>query len=474
MVSRKITGEFVATINHNGKQVVAMRVDGTNPKSLPWLPGWFVVCGIAGCLGGCAKPPVPIAQLPIPVVTVAAPTQQAVQETYETTGRVAAIETVNVLPRVSGYVTEVAFRDGQRVNAKDVLFRIDPRPFEAALAQAEAQVALEEARVLKTTADLARQNELAKKNATTKQDLDLAIAEKASAEALRDQAIAKVTSAKLDLEFATVTAPIAGKTSASTVKVGSLVGGTTASLSPLTTIVSTSPIHVYFSIDERTVLRIRDQMVSEGKGQQIGGSDVRQLNIPLTIRLEHQSMAPMTGVMDFVDNQVDPQTGTIRVRGEFPNTPEVLTDGMFVRVSMPIAKPRPALLVPERAVQTNLGTKVIYLVDEQNKARSVSVLVGLKQGPLVELTPVTKAAAGIPELTTGSRVITVGLQRVRDGGEVKPELAAPETAEATPATKTAPSAPPTHPEKETPEKAAPPSSDKASPPPANEPTPKAE
>lgn len=391
--------------------------------------------------GGCTRPPVPIAQLPVPVVTVEAPTLNEVQETYDTTGRVAAIETVSVLPRVSGYITEVAFRDGQRVNARDVLFRIDPRPFEAALAQAEAQVALEEARVLKTTADLSRQNELAKKDVTTKQDLDLAIAEKASAEALRDQAIAKVRSAKLDLEFATVVAPVAGKTSSSTVKVGSLVGGTTASLSPLTTIVSTSPIHVYFNIDERTVLRIRDQMVSEGRGEQIGGADVRQLNVPLAIRLEHQSMPPMVGVMDFVDNQVDPQTGTIRVRGEFPNTPEVLTDGMFVRVSMPIGKPRPALLVPERAVQTNLGTKFIYVVDGANKAQAVSVIVGLKQGPLVEVTPVASGEGPAPELTAASRIITVGLQRVRDGGEVKPEVAAPAPAPpAAAATGTSPAA----------------------------------
>jgi RND family efflux transporter MFP subunit len=397
-------------------------------------------CVLAMLAGGCAKPPAPIAQLPVPVVTVEQPVQQDVQETYETTGRVSATETVQVLPRVSGYITEVLFRDGQRVSAGDVLFKIDPRPFEATLAQAEAQVNLEEARVLKTTADLARQKELVSKKATTKEEFDLAVAERASAEALREQAVAKVTSAKLDLEFATVTAPIAGKTSTSTVKVGSLVGGATAGLSPLTMIVSTNPIHVYFNIDERTVLRIRDGMVAEGRSQELGGSEVAKAKIPLTIRLENNTLPPVLGTLDFVDNQVDPQTGTIRVRGVFANDPELLTDGMFVRVSMPIGKPRPALLVAERAVQANLGTKLVYVVDDANKARAVTVTVGFKQGGLVELTPTAKDSAATPPLTTAAKVITAGLQRVRDGAEVKPEAAvsapkAPETPAAKPAEK---------------------------------------
>lgn len=395
------------------------------PERTPfWIPGLGLLWW-AGLAAGCSsKPPVPIAQLPVPVVTIEAPVQQDVQETYDTTGRISAIESVQVLPRVSGHIKEVAFHDGQRVKAGDPLFKIDPRPFQAALDQAEAQVHLEEARVLKTTADLSRQQELVTKKATTKEELDLAVAEKASAEALREQALAKVDSAKLDLEFATVTAPISGKTSVSTVKMGSLVGGTAASLAPLTTIVSTNPIHVYFNIDERTVLRIREQLVASGRADELGGAEVLKANIPLTIRLENKSMPPIVGVMDFVDNQVDPQTGTIRARGRFMNDPEVLTDGMFVRITMPIGKLRPALLIPERAIQANLGTKFIYVVEGENRARSVPISVGLKQQGLAEVIPTETGSKAI-SLTSSTKVITAGLQRVRDGGEVQPEDARP-------------------------------------------------
>lgn len=370
--------------------------------------------------GGCAKPPVPLAQLPVPEVTVETPVARDVQETYETTGRIAAVDVVQVLPRVSGHIVEVAFRDGQKVKAGDVLFRIDPRPFEAALAQARAQVELEQARVLKTGADLARQEDLFKKKVATKQDLDLAIAERDSAVAMKAQAEAKVDSAKLDLDFATITAPIAGKTSTASVKVGALVGTVSATPSPLTTITSITPVHVYFNVDERTVLRIRELMTAEGRAAEIGGAEVRKANMPVTIRLENPSMKPITGVMDFVDNQVNPQTGTIRVRAEFGNDPEILNDGMFVRVSMPVGKPRPALLVPERALLANLGNKFVFVVDGDGKAKALTVVPGLKQGPLVEAV----AAEGGAALATDSRVIVAGLQRVRDGAPVKADVAA--------------------------------------------------
>lgn len=375
-----------------------------------------VAVGLALCGSmGCAKPQVPVAQLPVPEVTVESPVAREVQETYETTGRIAAVDIVEVLPRVSGHIVEVAFRDGQKVKAGDVLFRIDPRPFEATLAQARAQVDLEQARVLKTGADLARQEDLFKKKVSTKQDLDLAIAERDSAVAMKAQAEAKVDSAKLDLDFATITAPIDGKTSIASVKVGALVGNVSAVPAPLTTITSTNPVRVYFNVDERTVLRIREGMAASGRAGEIGGAEVRKANIPVTIRVENPSMKPIVGVMDFVDNQVDPQTGTMRARAEFANDPEILNDGMFVRVSMPVGKPRPAVLVPERAVLANLGSKFVFVVDGEGKARALEVLPGLKEGPLVE--------AGVPEgktpLATDARVIVAGFQRVREGGPVK-------------------------------------------------------
>lgn len=379
--------------------------------------GWVLLI-VSAVSSGCVPAPAAVAPMSPPEVTVAQPLEEALTEHYETTGRVAAIDVVEIRPRVMGYLTEVAFTDGQKVAAGDVLFKIDPRPFEATLAQAKAQVQSAEARLAKGNADVARQQDLFDKKIAPRADLDLAIAERDTSLASKALAEAQVTSAALDLEYSTIIAPISGKISVASVRIGNLVGPLNTTGGPLTTIIATQPIYVYANIDERMVLKLREQMVADGESHLLGGAGVKNRKLPFTVQPESATLPPQEGVLDFVDNQVDPKTGTIRVRAVFPNDPELLTDGMFVRASMPWGKPRTVLTVPERAIGTNLGAKFLYVVDADNKARRIPVRLGMRSGSRVEVIP---TETGGLSLTKDSRIIIAGLQRVREGAPVKPD-----------------------------------------------------
>jgi len=397
--------------------VVAAMVASIAPMSLSCpgrsrsLAARAAVFLLAALAGGCGGEP-QVASLPPPQVVVSQPVERAVTEYFETTGRTAAVEQVEIRARVAGYLVSVNFEDGAEVRAGDVLFEIDPRPYEAAVHHAEGDLARWEAELRKADADVARNKRLRPTGAASEKDLETAIAAKETADAEIVSARARLQTAKLDLEFARVVAPIDGRTSRTSITKGNLIqlgGASGASGSTeLTTLVRMDPIYVYFDVDERTVLRARERRKDEGA---VPG-DVRTLNIPVEIGLTDEQGFDRRGVLDFVDNRVDPSTGTMLARAVFANGDRYLTPGMFVRVRLPLAEKAGALLVTSRAIATDQGNKYVLVVNEQNVVEYRPVTLGIESDGL------RAVARGI---AAGEWVITNGIQRVRPGVQVDPQ-----------------------------------------------------
>ena len=361
-------------------------------------------------LGGCKREPPAIAAIPPPVVMVSLPVEQEVRDYYDYTGRTAAVDSVEVRARVSGYLVKVTFTEGVLVQKGDLLFQIDPRPFQAVLDEAKGQVAQWEAKLARAEADVARDERLLPKGAASQKDLDQAVADRGEARAAIQSARAAVDRAALDLEFTRVTSPINGRISRYLITEGNLV---TADTTLLTTIVSTNPMYVYFDADEGSVLHVR-QLIREGKAPNPRAGEV----VPVLLGLANETGFPHQGTVNFVDNQVNPQTGTVRVRGVFPNPnepnkPEVLLPGNFARVRFLIGQSHRALLVTERAIDTDQGQKIVYVVNDKNEVLSRPIRVGALHDGLRVI------EEGVQP---GERVIVNGLLQVRPGITVEPKL----------------------------------------------------
>jgi RND family efflux transporter MFP subunit len=337
---------------------------------------------------------------------VSQPLEREVTDYYEYTARTAAVDAVEVRARVSGYLVKVNFREGSVVKKGDLLFQIDPRPFQAALDEAKGQVAQLEARLARAEADVARDERLLPKGAASQKDLDTAIAERGEARAGIQSARASVDRAALDLEFTRVTAPISGRISRYFITEGNLV---TMNTTLLTTIVSIDPMYAYFDVDEQAVLHVR-QLIREGKVRSPRDSDSE---VAVLLGLANETGFPHRGTINFVDNQVNPQTGTVRLRGVFANEPEVLLPGYFARVRLLIGQPHRALLVTERAIDTDQGQKILYVVSDQNEVVSRPISLGALHDGLQVI------AEGVQP---GERVIVNGLLQVRPGITVEPKL----------------------------------------------------
>jgi RND family efflux transporter MFP subunit len=362
-----------------------------------------VTLGLA--LAGCQRQPPALAATPPPVVMVSQPVEREVTDYYEYTARTAAVEMVEVRARVSGYLVKVNFRDGAVVKKGDLLFLIDPRPFQAVLDQAKGQVTQLEARLARAEADVARDERLLPKGAASQKDLDQAVADRGEARAGIQSARAAVDRAALDLEFTHVTAPINGRISRHLIDEGNLV---TADTTLLTTLVSIDPMYAYFDADEGAVLHVR-QLIREGKVQ--SARDVA--TVPVLLGLANEPGFPHRGTINFVDNQVNPQTGTLRLRGVFPNADGALEPGYFARVRLIIGQPHRALLVTERAIDTDQGQKIVYVVNDKNEVISRPIRVGALHDGLRVI------AEGVQP---GERVIVNGLLQVRPGLTVAPKL----------------------------------------------------
>jgi RND family efflux transporter MFP subunit len=358
-------------------------------------------------LGGCKREPPALAATPPPVVMVSQPVERQITDYYEYTARTAAVKAVEVRARVSGYLVKINFQDGSMVKTGDLLFQIDPRPFQAVLDQAKGQVGQWEAKLARAEADTTRDQRLLPQRAVSQKDLDQAVSDRGEARAAIQSARGAVDKAALDLEFTRVTAPISGRVSRHLIDEGNLV---TADSTLLTTIVSIDPMYAYFDADERSVLHVR-RLIREGKVQSARTVDT----MPVLLGLADETGFPHRGTINFVDNQVNPQTGTLRLRGVFPNEDEALElePGYFARVRVIIGQPRSALLVTERAIDTDQGQKIVYVVNDKNEVVSRPISLGALHDGLRVI------EEGVQP---GERVIVNGLLQVRPGIIVEPKL----------------------------------------------------
>jgi multidrug efflux system membrane fusion protein len=366
----------------------------------------IVLTALAGCQ---TKPPV-LAELPPPEVTVSKPIDQEVTDYFSTfSGRTEAKEEVDVRAQVSGYIVKINFVDGQEIKKGDLLVEIDPRPYQAALDKALADVARDQAQVVKTKADLARSEKLLPSGAISREDYDQQIAARDMADAQLQAANAAVRDAQLNLEFTKITAPIPGRISRARITAGNLIQAGMGGSSVLTTIVSTDPMYVYFDIDEHTMLLSQQMAIEEG--QNPNAAHIKDRKIPVEINLANEEGFPHKGIIDFVENKVDSSTGTIRARGVFDNSTRYLTPGLFVRVRVPSSDPHQALLVAESALGTDRDKKFLLVVDKDDVAQYHQVRLGSPQGDL----RVVEAGIKPDDL-----IIVNGIQRVRPGMKVTP------------------------------------------------------
>ncbi len=365
-------------------------------------------CGQGGRQQAAAPPP--------PTVTVARPVERTVVDQDEYVGRFVAIDAVDVRSRVSGYLSEIHFTDGQMVKKGDLLFVIDHRPFQIALDQMRANLAQARANLAFTEADLARGQELVHNRTITEQSYDQRIQAKRVAEASVTAQEAMVHSAELDLnEYSELRAPVDGRIGDRRVSVGNLVtGGNGSNTTLLATIVSVDPIRFEFTFDEASYLRYqRFASGSAGMGGSEGG-------VAVALKLIDENDYQHTGKMDFVDNVIDRSSGTIRGRAVFANSGGLFTPGMFGRIRVPGSPPYSALLIPDAAIGTEQARKYVLVVDDGGVARQKYVVPGQLDGDL----RVIKEG-----LAAADRVIVNGLMKARPGAKVTAqEQRAPEAA----------------------------------------------
>ncbi len=354
-------------------------------------------------LAGCNNQQPATHGLPAPEVTVSKPEQKRVVNWNEFTGRTAAVKLVNVTPRVSGYIVDIPFKEGDIVHKGDLLFQIDPRPYQDAYDQAVGQLQQAQANQQLQDATFARQQRLRETGVIAKEDYDTALSNKNQAAAQVVSAQAARNSAQLNLEFTHVTSPIDGRVSRQLVNIGNLVK---ADSTQLTTIASIDPIYAYFSVDELAALSYQ-RLVGEGKlaGSQDGKT-------PVYLQLQDETGFPHEGTIDFSDNAFDSSTGTLLIRGSFPNRDGFLTPGNFVRVRVASSPKYDALLVADRAIGSDQDQSFVYVVDSTNIAR----LRHITTGQLAEGLRVVKSG-----LQPDDVVIINGIIKVRPDSSVKPQ-----------------------------------------------------
>jgi multidrug efflux system membrane fusion protein len=326
-------------------------------------------------LMGCGRQPGPEQTTEPFVVPVSNPVQRNVTEYVDYTGRTAAVNSVDIRPRVTGYLVKMPFKEGSEVKAGDLLFEIDKRPYQSLVDQAQAQVNLNLARYQLAKANNTRAFTVARREpgSFSQQELDTYRAQEIEADASVKAAQATLAVYKLNLSFCEVTSSVEGQVSRYYYTLGNLVN---QDQTTLTTVVSLDPMYAYFDVDERTVLRIRRGI---NEGTIIAPKNTEE--VPVYMALEGEQDYPHHGTMNFVNNQVNPSTGTMTVRGVFANPKpssgrRLLAPGMFVRIRVPIGQPHPALLVADRAIGSDQGLKFVYVVDKDNKVQYRRVTMG--------------------------------------------------------------------------------------------------
>ncbi|NMX60171.1 efflux RND transporter periplasmic adaptor subunit [Pseudomonas sp. WS 5059] len=350
-------------------------------------------------MSACGKAPEQAAAMPASKVSVAKVLEQPVNEWDEFTGRLEAPETVQIRPRVSGQIDQVAFTEGALVKKGDLLFQIDPRPFQAEVRRLEAQLQQTKAAASRSDNEAQRGERLRQSNAISAELADSRTTAAQEARAAVAGIQAQLDLARLNLSFTRVTSPISGRVSRAAITAGNLV---TADVTELTSVVSTDKVYAYFDADERVYLKYTE-LARQGR---------RGATTPVYLGLSNEDGNPHLGQMNFVDNQVNPATGTIRGRAVFDNSDGRFTPGLYARLKLVGSGTYSAVLITDEAVGTDLGKKFVLVMDADNK----SAYRAVELGPKIEGLRIVRSG-----LSKDDTIIVKGLQRVRPGSPVAPE-----------------------------------------------------
>jgi membrane fusion protein, multidrug efflux system len=369
-------------------------------------------------VSGCEQaPPTQVTKKPKVVVTT--PITDRVMDYQDFTGRLDAVKTVELRARVSGYITDAPFKEGDLVKEGDLIFQIDVRPYKADINQAEANLKLAIAESKYQVENANRAERMLVTKAASIDEYQKALAE-------RDKAIAAVGAfeaardkAKLYLDYTRVIAPVSGRVSRRLVDPGNLVN---ADNTMLTTIVAENPMYGYFDVDERTYLELLGE-VAPGQTSWFEG-----LKFPVLVRLANEKEFERVGYVDFVDNRITATTGTVKMRGVFQNPKGLLKAGMFIRTRVPLGSAYDSIIVPDEAVQSDQEKKYVWVVGPNNVVEYRSVKLGQAVGELRVIRPPQPGMEGKEGLKMGERIIVQGMQRVRKDSVVEAEDQAPPAA----------------------------------------------
>lgn len=373
----------------------------------------FVMAALSLTLAaGCHQAPPERPKKPVEVV-VTTPVRDEVADYQDFTGRLDGIKTVDIRARVSGFITEAPFKEGDFVKEGDLLFQIDRRPYQATLDQAEANLKVAIADRNLQAKNSVRARMMIQTNSMSREDYDTMVASEEKARANVGAMEAARDLARLNLDYTRVIAPLSGRISRRFVDPGNLI---IADNTSLTTIVSDSQLYAYFDVDERTYLDLLQSVKLAGAAT--SGAWLTQLEFPVLMSLANEGTKYQhVGKVNFIDNRVNATSGTIRMRGVFDNPNGVFKSGLFVRIRLPIGKPYKTLLVAAEALQSDQGRTYVYVVDDKNVVTYRHVTVGQQ-----ELEGLRVIKDGLAE---GDHVVVSGMQRVRPGTQVETKMRPP-------------------------------------------------
>jgi RND family efflux transporter MFP subunit len=359
---------------------------------------------LVALVAGCKRIIAPQAPPP-PMVSVSRPLQRDVIRWDQYSGYLSSPQTVTVNARVSGLIEEAPFQEGTVVHEGDLLFKIDPRPFQADVDNKKAAVAQAKATAIKTKADFVRSTLLFKAQVIARSDYDTNKASYLEAEASLSAAAAALETSQLYLQWTEVRAPITGRVSRMNVTVGNLVNGGSGQATALTTIVSIDPLYCYINVPESAALRYQELALKEKTG------NVARANVGCFLQLENETDFPHQGMIDFVDNQVDVNTGTQQIRCVFGNPTTIMTPGLFAITRIPASARYAALLIPDAAVNTDQDERYLLIVGANDVVQQRPVKLGALFGTLRSITD---------GLKPGERVVVNGMQSAMPGAKVDP------------------------------------------------------
>jgi multidrug efflux system membrane fusion protein len=389
--------------------------------------GWRLALGLPLAamviLSGCDNGPPASHGTKKPKVVVTTPITDRVMDYQDFTGRLDAVKTVDIRARVSGYITEAPFKEGDHVEEGQLLFQIDVRPYEADLEQTKANLKLAIAERKYQVANVERAEAMVRTKAISTDDYQKAVAERDKAMATVGAFEAARDKAQLYLDYTRVVAPVSGRISRRNVDPGNLIN---ADQTVLTTIVTEDPIWGWFDVDERTYLNLLEQLAPGLKSWSEG------LSLPVMMSLATEKDFKRIGSVNFVDNRVAATTGTVKMRGVFDNPGGTLKPGLFARFRLPLGVAYDSIIIPDEAVQSDQERKYVWVVNQNNEVEYRAVQLGQAIGELRVIRPAAKGHEGKEGLSMGERIIIQGMQRVRKGTvvevQVQPPPARPEMA----------------------------------------------